>query len=373
MKEGNQTKQLKLIVASSSSYARLVLEQIMQEQIDLNLAGLATNGDELLQLTKVQRPDVVLLDYDLQKNSRLFALKRIFGEVPTPVLLLVTREQFTLALVKQATELGVYAVIVKPGAGQYPNYRSMAAEVLLKIRAVRESEYMNPTARLHMLEQEVTSVFAENRQAKKPETAATVIVIGASTGGTQAIETLIKHLKPELKACLLIAIHLPQRFTRSFAKRLQLLTPLAVLEGKKGLPLKNGKIIIAPGGRNMVVEPTVKSSSKLTIGFAADSSSFDLPSVDMLMKSVAACQLPRVVGVILTGMGKDGTLGAASLKKGSGIVLAQNEESSAIFGMAKSAIDSGLIDEVLSLEEIAEFINAYAENRYEVSGTDSIT
>ncbi|WP_187262435.1 chemotaxis protein CheB [Pontibacter beigongshangensis] len=362
---------LKVLVADKSSYARLVLEDIIQEQEDLVLVGMAANGDDLLRQMKTAKPDVVLIDFHLPKNNRFFTLKRIYGEVATPVLLLVDKEQLTLELVKQATELGVYGIIIRPKGTKYPSYRSISEEVLQKIRAVRESEYMYPTARLHMLEQELTLDLPA--PVKLPARAGAVVVMGASTGGTQAIETIIKQLSPELKACILIAVHLPQRFTKSFSKRLQLLTPLTVVEGRSGLLLKPGKIIIAPGGRNMVVESVMGSRSNLKIGFADEIASLDQPSVDLLMQSVAESTVAKVAGVILTGMGKDGTEGASFLKKYQGLMVAQNDASSAIFGMAKSAIDKGLIDEVLHLEEIAGFINAFAENRYEVSATDSIT
>ncbi|MFT2011433.1 chemotaxis protein CheB [Pontibacter sp. 13R65] len=363
---------LKVLVADKSCYARLVLENIIQVQEDLTLVGLAADGDELLQQIKAVRPDVVLVDNHLPKNSRLFTLKRIFGEAPTPMVLLLDKDQLTLELVKQATELGVYAIIIRPKGIRYPNYRSISEEVVQKVRAVRNSEYNNASARLHMLEQELTSGVVYKVAAQQPK-AEPIIVIGASTGGTQAIETIVKRLSPRLKASVLVAVHLPQRFTRSFAKRLQHLTELTVVEGRSGILLKPGKIVIAPGGKNMVVEPVMGNKNSLKIGFTEETLSFDQPSVDLLMKSVANTQAGKVLGVILTGMGKDGTVGAAFLKQNEGLVIAQNEASSAIFGMAKSAIEKGLIDEILSLEEIATFINAYAENRYEVSITDSIT
>lgn len=373
MKE--QKNILRVLVAESSSFSRLVLEDILCAESDIAVCGLAADGDQLLQQLQSHKVDLVLASADLRHNKLLFSFKRIFSEHPLPILMLVEREKLTLELLKEAIELGVYSVVVKPDASNRPNYRSIAEEIRQKVRAVRESEYWNPEKRLRMLEQEVKLLASVSRKPRSI-TAETLIVLGASTGGTQAVEAIVKQLDPDLNAAVLIAVHMPPKFTHSFARRLNELTPLQVSEGRSGLIPKSGKIIVAPGGRNMVVHSVMGNAANLKIAFAEDGApGYDMPSVDLLMQTVAKSAARQVIGVILTGMGKDGTAGAGTIfKRNGGHVIAQNEETSAIFGMAKSAIESGHINQVLPLSQIAFYLNRYvAEQQQQVSIPDSDT
>ncbi|OKL41340.1 chemotaxis protein CheB [Pontibacter flavimaris] len=362
---------LRVLIADSSSYSRMVLQDIIGSAPGVQITDLAADGDELLKSLKANRAELVVLDHDLPKNGNLLALKRIFGEVPVPVLLLLQQEQLTLELLKQAVELGVYGVVLKPGKSRYyTNYRSIAREVLQKVMAVRQSNLHDAQLRYEVLQQEVVEWNETPAALSAKATSETVIVIGASTGGTQAVEHIVRQLSPDLEATVLVALHLPQSFTRTYAERLQAQTPLKVVEGRRGLKLKPGKVIVAPGGRNMVVQTVMGNRANLMIAFSDEKTSlFDQPSIDLLMQSVARSSVRQVVGVILTGMGKDGTAGAAHIKACGGIVVAQDEETSTIFGMAKSAIESGYINEVLPLQEIPVFLNKYVAGQ-QVSTTD---
>jgi two-component system, chemotaxis family, protein-glutamate methylesterase/glutaminase len=189
-----------------------------------------------------------------------------------------------------------------------------------------------------------------------------LVVIGGSTGGTKALETIVRGLSQKLSAAVLVAVHLPEKFTRSFTQRLRSLTSLKVVEGRAGLRLEGGKIIVAPGDRNMMVSRQMGLKNDLRVAFCEEpADEFDRPSVDILMKSVARLAGPRTLGVILTGMGKDGTLGTKAILSKGGETIAQDEASSAIFGMAKSAIEKGNITKVLGLNQIPDYINRFAE------------
>lgn len=370
-----QKQVLRVLVADKASFARLVLQDILSAEAGIQVVGLAATGDELLMLQQKQKGDVVLLDYDLPHNEKLLTLKRIFSEQPTPVLLLVMQEQLSLEMMQQAVELGVYGIILKPGEGHYINYRSVAAEVLRKVYAVRESEQWDGERRLLLL-QEVIQELPEKPMHRKHGShiaADTIIVIGASTGGTQAVESIITQLSPDLDATVLVALHLPQSFTRTYTRRLQELTGLKVQEGREGLTLRKASVIVAPGGRNMVVRSVMGDKASLKVSFSdEETATYDMPSVDLLMKSVGESTVPYRIGVILTGMGKDGTMGASYIQRRGGLMIAQDEESSTIFGMAKSAIESGYIDRVLPLAEIPHFLNRFVAGQHQVSATDSV-
>ncbi len=362
-------EKIKVIIAVSSGYHRLVLDDIISAEQDMGVKGQAAGADELLAALHSQQPDVVVLDNMLPDNRDFLVLKRIFSEKPTPVILLIAKEKLSLELVKQATELGVYAIVLKPGPAYYTNYRGIASEVISKVRAVRHTPHWDSKERLAQLQQELSflPLIPAKRLKGAPET---VIVIGASTGGTQALETIVKQLSPMLQAAVVIVVHLPKSFTESFAARLRELTKLKVEEGREGLLLKQGKIIVAPGGKDIVVVPVMGNKANLKVGFSTEpSDSFDQPSIDLLMQSVAESEVKQVIGVILTGMGKDGTKGAGHIQSRGGLVIAQDEETSLIFGMAKSAIDSGFTNQVLPLADIPHYLNRLSARQDVVSAT----
>ncbi|WP_235941966.1 chemotaxis protein CheB [Pontibacter fetidus] len=357
------------MIADQSSHSRLVLESILNDAEGICVAGFAADGDELLKSLKEQEPHVILVNYDLPKNNRLFTFKRIFSEIPTPIVLMVKREQLTLDLIQETTALGVFAVVLKPENKKYPDYRSIALELVTKVKAVRQTINWDVQQMLAQLQQEVET--AKNKAELPAPMVDTVIVIGASTGGTQAIEHIVKHLADDLQASILVAVHLPAGFTKSLAERLQGYTRLTVKEGRQGLLLKPNKLIVAPGGRNMVIQPVMGNAANYKISFSEEiAQTYDKPSVDLLMQSVANSNVKQVLGIILTGMGKDGTIGATTIHKRGGVVVAQDEASSAIFGMAKSVIDSGISHHVLPLSEIPHFINSYVASQNTVSVAD---
>lgn len=362
---------LRVLVADGLSQSRLVLETILCESRELEVCGLAADGEQLLQLLHKQKADVVLASVSLKHNKDLLVFKRVFSECPTPIVMLVEQEQLTLSLLKEAIGLGVYGVVLKPGKSTRPNYRQVAEEIRRKVLAVRASEYGDPVLRLRMLGEETQLVQPLDKPHLRNSTADTIIVIGASTGGTQAVAHIVRQLSPALNAAVLVAIHLPPKFTHSYSQRLRLLSGLNVIEGRTGLIPKPGKVIVAPGGRNMVVQAVMGNKNSLRIGFNEEEGhSLDQPSVDQLMETVAQSGVKRVIGVILTGMGRDGTLGVQAIaNREGGHVIAQDEESSVIFGMAKSAIESGSINKVLPLSKIATYLNDYVAADQQVSVT----
>jgi two-component system chemotaxis response regulator CheB len=268
-------------------------------------------------------------------------LERMHQQHPSPVLLYATRAPLN-GVMREAARWGLYDYIAPLQIGAEQAFRAAVLRQLRSAPAVpRMAAFINPFRHI---------VSAQPKS---------LVVIGASTGGTTAVERLVQALHPALPCTLLIAVHLPAHFTASFVKRLQRLTTLPVITGSAGMPLEEGQIIIAPGGQNMVLKPVQRGPWQIwQIGFSSEVPlSFDNPSIDMLMRSAAKVAGPQVLGIVLTGLGNDGTLGAQSIRARGGRVIAQSQDSAAVFSMPGSVIRAGHANAVLPLDQIAKVIN----------------
>ncbi|WP_026464729.1 chemotaxis protein CheB [Adhaeribacter aquaticus] len=355
-------KKIKIIIADYSSFSRLVLSDILNTEVDLEVMDTAENGEELLQKIKEHTPDLVIADYHLPKNSRMFTFRRIQQEFKVPILGIIGTENLPEDFIFEALKVGVYDFVHISSYTGFPQFRKIQDEIIQKVRAVMDIKHEQLQIYQAGTGKRVTDASVINRNTARFLNPSSYVVMGASTGGTKALEAIIKDLSVDLSSAVLIAVHLPGKFTRTFTQRLKGLTALKVVEGKTGTRLEAGKIIVAPGDKNMIVNRHMGIKTDLRVDFSLEPShEFDRPSVDLLMKSVAKVAGANTLGVILTGMGKDGTAGAKAIIGKGGETVAQDEASSAIFGMAKSAIDKGYISKVISLTQIPEYINRFAE------------
>jgi two-component system chemotaxis response regulator CheB len=331
-----------------------VLADILNTEIDLEVLDTAENGDDLIQKIRDHSPDLVIADYYLPKNNRMFVFRRIQHEFNIPILMIIGKEEVSADFIFEALKIGVYDYVKIANNTRVPQFRSISHEIVTKVRAVMD-------IKAHQLALKQGPPVLESRPPGQKEPGS-LVVIGGSTGGTKALETIVRGLSQQLGAAVLVAVHLPEKFTRSFTLRLRSLTALKVVEGRVGVKLESGKIIVAPGDRNMIVTRHLGLRHDFRVAFSEEpADEFDRPSVDMLMKSVARLAGAKTLGVILSGMGKDGTLGAKAILSKGGETIAQDEASSAIFGMAKSAIEKGYINKVIGLNQIPDYINRFAE------------
>jgi two-component system chemotaxis response regulator CheB len=352
-------KKIKIIIGDYSSFSRLVLADILNTEIDLEVMDTAENGEDLIQKIRVHGPDLVIADYCLPKNHRMFVFRRIQHEFNIPILMIIGKEQVSEDFIFEAMKIGVYDYVQIANNTRFPQFRSISHEIVTKVRAVMDIK----AHQLALQQQELPALPAtpSSRSAQQQEPSS-LVVIGGSTGGTKALETIVRGLSLKLSATVLVAVHLPEKFTRSFTLRLRSLTPLKVVEGREGVKLESGKIIVAPGDKNMVVRCHLGLKNDWRIAFSDEpADAFDSPSVDILMKSVARLAGSQTLGVILSGMGKDGTLGTKAILSKGGETIAQDEASAAIYGMAKSAIEKGNINKIVGLKQIPDYINRFAE------------
>ncbi|WP_181306409.1 CheB methylesterase domain-containing protein [Rufibacter sp. XAAS-G3-1] len=322
----------------------------------------AQSQEELLRKAFSSQPDLIVAQHHLTMSGRVPLFRRVYGE-KSSILLMVSQNlpQNAFSMPPPFERVGAYAPTPGIGKGQ----KVEKAELMAKLRElvnVSSGEFTAPTSFERpggRWGKYASTLLASSPVAKVP---LSVVVIGASTGGSVAIEYLVRDLHLLQPAVVLVAVHMPEKFTKRLAKRLQKFTSWRVEEGYEGMELSAGSIVIAPGGQNMRVQRRSLNPNQLSIGLEP-CTTMDTPSVDVLMQSAAQCAHAQVLGVIMTGMGQDGTAGAREIVNRGGVVIAQNKETSTIFGMAKSAIESGVVSGVFPLGQINSIMHRFVSGR----------
>jgi two-component system, chemotaxis family, protein-glutamate methylesterase/glutaminase len=355
---------IKVLIADNSGFVRLIMSDILNRESDIEVIGTAMDGDELLLKVNAWKPDVIIADIELPKNYNLFAMKRIGIKDRNRMILTGKEGRLNTSLVAEMNELGIKNILIKPENILQPQLRTISEEIIKKVRsvAIPVSESIKIAGLIAASRSAATRLaFAEDIRDLQKESRQ-IVVIGASSGGPAVIESILCGLDKDFPAPVLVAQHISSSFTNTFINRLRRASGLEVVEGEKGMKIKPGMVIVAPGDKNMVVKPGDANNGAATINFTNDINKYpDTPSIDLLMQSVAKVYNKNVLGVILTGLGRDGTSGAKAINSLGGTVIAQDKNTSAAFSMAKSAIDGGYVQKVLPPESIVKYIKRFIQ------------
>lgn len=333
---------IKVLCIDDSATVRELLGQIIRSQPDMEFVAGAANPIEARELIKRHNPDVLTLDIRMPRMDGLAFLERLMRLRPMPVVMISSATQPDSEETRRAFELGARDVIAKPKLGLRQGLQHSGPEIAERIRTAARSQPLLPRPRPK----------AEPIQLPVPIVACRdqLIVMGASTGGTEAIEAILTRL-PVTTPPILITQHMPAGFTRSFAARLNRSSRLNVREAQDGEPLLHGHVYIAPGDRHLMLGCNGQGYRvQLDAGPEVNR---HRPAVDVLFHSAAQRAGDRATGVLLTGMGKDGAAGLLALRNSGAMTIAQDEASSIVFGMPREAIALGAVSEVLGLEAIA--------------------
>lgn len=351
----------RVLVVDDSAFMRRVITDIINEEESFEVVDTARNGKEAVEKVKSLHPDVVTLDVEMPVMDGLDALERIMEECPVPVLMLssITKEGADATI--RSLELGAIDFITKPSSIFKVNTDDVKAELHEKIKIVRK-------ARLRSVRTKPRTVPAQRpRPARREQTKATavrpvqkgqlkkIIAIGTSTGGPRALQSVIPMLPGNLDASVIVVQHMPKGFTKSLADRMNTMSELNVKEAENNDVLEPGWVYIAPGDYHLRV---IQDRAGYRINLGNDPPvTGHRPSVDAMMYSIADLGTENIIGVIMTGMGADGAKGLANIKQmNKAHIIAQDEESCVVFGMPKSAIAEGVVDRVVSLNEISNEI-----------------
>ena len=319
---------------------RAALSRLARTDATLELVGPAATTATLPLLARRWHPEVVVLSED--QFDGLAELRQV---LPVPVLLCASRPSLPGRL-RVVRALGVYDYLPPMPEGG-PELLDWFRQVRGKLLAARQN---GTVAR-----------YEARRLPALPLPPRGIVVIGGSTGGGLAVEALLRGLPANFPWAVVVAVHLPRQFTASLTARLSRATVLPVAAAASGTRLQAGQVLVAPGGHNLVVRPV---STGPWLGWRTDfvpSTGADVPSVDVLMQSAAGLAGRHVLGIILTGLGCDGTAGARAIRAQGGTIVAQDEASSAVFSMPASVIQAGQANVVLPLAGMAEFMTRHAQ------------
>jgi two-component system chemotaxis response regulator CheB len=349
---------IRVLVIDDSAYNREAIVQMLESEPGIEVVGRAANGEEGLKEALALRPDVITLDLEMPKMDGFTFLRILMSRQATPVIVVssYSRKQNVF----KALELGALDFIAKPTRYLSPELHKIRDEMLEKVRMVQQLQTSNISMRVQ--ERTTTEAEGEDVRALEPRDAPhmALVVVGASTGGPPALQTFLQMLPRSIPAAFLVAQHMPENFTRAFADRLNRYTSLEVTEAAGGESVVPGRVFVAPGGRNLTVQQTEEGLECQVV--EARKGSKYIPSIDALFRSAAEIGGDRVVGILMTGMGADGRDGMRAIKRAGGRTVAESEETAVIFGMPKEAIDTGDVDVVLRLDEIAAEVIRFSQS-----------
>jgi two-component system chemotaxis response regulator CheB len=342
--EGAARVPIRVLLVDDSATSRATLGSILESDCGAVVVGSAPDGERALTEALRLAPDLIFLDLQMPRMDGFTFLRLLMGRRPMPVV--VVSAQAERSDVFKALELGALDFVAKPEGGGLEQLRAALVQKCLLLRSLRIE---NLAAR-----EEPSEHGAQATGLAEP---AGVVAIGASTGGPQAIQRLLVSLPGSLPAAIVVAQHMPERFTTTFAERLARTTAFSVQEARDGDVVAAGRVLVAPGGRMMEVVRDRSATLRAAVLLPEPSAPRQYcPSVDRLFESVARAVGRRALAVILTGMGHDGRAGAEAVKRAGGVTLAESSESAVVYGMPLAAVESGAVDEVLSLPALAQRI-----------------
>ena len=348
-------KKIRVLVIDDSASVRQTMTAILQEDPEIEVIGAAPDPFSAARRIQEEVPDVITLDVEMPRMDGITFLRKLMSQCPVPVVMCSSLTEEGSETLLQAMEAGAVDVILKPRIGvadhlaehnlQIRDVVKAASRARVKGRPARELRPSGPEKKLT-----ADAVLPPPSGRAMSRTTEMVVCIGASTGGTEALREVLEAL-PANSPGIVVVQHMPENFTRAFAKRLDSLCEVDVKEAQNGDPVLRGHVLIAPGGKHLMLE---RQGARYQVAIKdGPLVSRHRPSVDVLFRSAARAAGSNAVGIIMTGMGDDGARGLLEMKQGGARTFAQDEATSIVFGMPREAIARGAADKVIPLNHIA--------------------
>jgi two-component system chemotaxis response regulator CheB len=366
---------IRVLIVDDSALMRNLVGKIFEGADDMDVVAKAMNGRIALDKVSKAEPDVIVLDLEMpEMNGIEFLKERKKRNIDIPVVILSSLAKKGARITMEALDLGASDFILKPSGSVSTDIHQVGEKLLDTVRVygknykqkrrpeiVTEEEQEEPKAIKKDFQPsekvDLPNVLAKKTVPKKRAVSAEleIVAIGISTGGPNALRKMFMNLDKDLPLPVVVVQHMPAGFTVEFAKSLNKVCPLEVKEAKDGDRIQKGQILIAPGDYHMEVEK--RGGAGVVRVFSGDPVNGHRPSVDVLFHSVAKQYSDRAMAIIMTGMGKDGVKGIGAIKSLGGVTLGQDKESCVVFGMPKVAIESGFIQYIVPLDDMAETVS----------------
>ena len=348
---------IRVMVVDDSPLVRKIATDILSSDPGIEVAATAATAEFALNKLERDRPDVITMDMEMPGMGGLEAIRQIMIRRPTPIIVLSAHARKGAELTLQALEAGAVEFVLKPTTSLSGGLDSVARELIEKVRgangvAAKPVQARTEGERLQVEKPRRAARARSGRIHRKDRGGYELVSIGTSTGGPVALKTMLSQLPGDFSLPIVVIQHMPSVFTKAFAERLDSCCALSVKEAEDADSILPGRVLIAPGGYHMTVDrhnalPKVLLNRREPV-------SGHRPSVDVLMHSVAREYGPQAIGVIMTGMGKDGAAGIRELHQKGGYVIAQDRDSSVIFGMNREVIQNGHADKIARLDGIPD-------------------
>ncbi len=356
---------IKILVVDDSAFMRKALSMMLESDPAIKVIGTARDGEEGVEKVRRLKPDLVTMDIEMPRMDGLTALREIMLKNPVPVMMISSLTTEGAGATLDALEMGAVDFIPKQLSYVSLDIIKIKDEMLTKIKNIarRKNAILAGLMRFSAAGK-CRSTGNGKPAAKRPlspghkhHARVEIVTVGASTGGPPALQQIIPRLPANLPAATLVAQHMPPTFTTSLAERLNNLSRVTVKEAEDGDPVEPGTVYIAPGGKQMTVWRTARTAHIIVEDGPPDV--LYRPCVNVMMNSVARYYASNILAVILTGMGSNGLEGARLVKEQGGVVIAQDEQTSVVYGMPKAVIDARLADSILPVDEVAAEIAGY--------------
>jgi len=346
---------IKVLIVDDSAVVRQTLSDILFSDPQIEVIASASNPFAAVEKIKEQVPDVITLDIEMPKMDGLTFLQKIMDQHPIPVVICssLTPEGSETAI--KALEYGAVELITKPKLGTKQFLEESRIHICDVIKAASKVKVKKISPKQIIVQPKLSAdvILCKPSSKAMTETTEKVIVVGASTGGTEALKAFLEAFPPDSPGIVIVQ-HMPENFTKAFAVRLDGLCKVSVKEAQDGDTIIRGRALIAPGNHHLLLK---RSGAQYYVEIKdGPLVCRHRPSVDVLFRSAARYAGKNAVAIIMTGMGDDGAKGMFELKQAGAYTIAQDEKSCVVFGMPQEAIKLGAVDKILSLENIADFI-----------------
>lgn len=353
---------IQVMIVDDSAVVRRTMTEVLISQDDIQVIATAADPYDAVEKLKKNVPDVIILDIEMPRMDGLTFLKKLMSQHPIPVIICSSKAEEGSNNVFQAMQFGAVDIIQKPKVGTKEFIEESAVVIGDAVRAAKQASVKKIKVTSLDVAPKLSADVIMPMSAPNVaiETTESVIVVGASTGGTEALKVFLEKLPIDCPGVVIVQ-HMPEHFTAAFAARLDSICDVSIKEAENNDSVLRGRVLIAPGNKHILLK---RAGARYFVEVRAGPLvSRHRPSVDVLFRSTARYAGKNAIGVIMTGMGDDGAHGMLEMKQAGAYNIAQSEDTCVVFGMPKEAIKLGAVDKILPLEEIAEYVTKRSKQK----------